>query len=83
MQSVPKKYNPQTAEPRLQQFWSENQIFAFAQENGRPVYAVDTPPATVSGDLHLGHCLLVQPGRVYGPLLAYAGLRCLLSDGLR
>jgi valyl-tRNA synthetase len=55
MQPVPKKYNPHTAEPRLQQFWSENQVFAFSKENGRPVYAVDTPPPTVSGDLHLGH----------------------------
>jgi len=53
--SIPKKYNPKTVEPRLQQFWSEHQIYAFSKDDARPVYAIDTPPPTVSGDLHLGH----------------------------
>ena len=55
MTTIPKNYNPKTAEPRLQQFWAERQVYAFAPGAGRPVYAIDTPPPTVSGELHLGH----------------------------
>jgi valyl-tRNA synthetase len=58
MTTIPKTYQPQTAEPRLQRFWQQAQVYAFVLETGeaaRPVYAIDTPPPTVSGDLHLGH----------------------------
>lgn len=58
MTTIPKSYQPQTAEPRLQQFWQQAQVYAFTMETdktARPVYAIDTPPPTVSGDLHLGH----------------------------
>lgn len=51
-----KRYNPKTAEPRIQAFWQEDGIFHFDVEDAtRPVYSIDTPPATVSGHLHLGH----------------------------
>ena len=53
--TLPRKYTPQEAEPRLQQFWTESQVYAFSPADDRPVYAIDTPPPTVSGDLHLGH----------------------------
>ncbi len=49
-------YHPQTQEARWQRFWEEQGIFHFSLEDERPVYAIDTPPPTVSGDLHLGHC---------------------------
>jgi valyl-tRNA synthetase len=53
---LPKRYNPATAEPRLQTFWQESGIYDFAAESDASVYSIDTPPATVSGHLHLGHC---------------------------
>ena len=49
-----RRYNPQTAEPRLQAFWQASGTYDFPQAPG-PVYAIDTPPPTVSGHLHLGH----------------------------
>ncbi len=56
MASLPKRYNPKTAEPRIQSFWLENGIYDFDPEDTtRPVYSIDTPPPTVSGHLHLGH----------------------------
>lgn len=53
--ALPKRYNPATAEPLLQALWHETGIYRFSPERDAPVYAIDTPPATVSGNLHLGH----------------------------
>lgn len=51
-----KKYNPSEVETRLMEQWQKLGIYHFDQDDGsRPVYSVDTPPATVSGNLHLGH----------------------------
>ena len=53
--SLPKRYDASTAEPGLQVFWQNSGSYRFSTEDDRPVYAIDTPPATVSGQLHLGH----------------------------
>jgi valyl-tRNA synthetase len=53
--SLPKRYNPRTSEPELQARWSQNGTFNFELHSEKPVYSIDTPPATVSGKLHLGH----------------------------
>src|SRR5438128_1501344 len=53
--SLPKRYDASTAEPGLQAFWQNSGSYRFSTEDNRPVYAIDTPPATVSGRLHLGH----------------------------
>ncbi|MBR9682428.1 MAG: class I tRNA ligase family protein, partial [Candidatus Aenigmarchaeota archaeon] len=49
------KYNPKIIEPKIQKFWEENNIFKFDFDSDKPVYSVDTPPPTVSGNLHVGH----------------------------
>lgn len=53
--ALPKRYRPQEAEPRLQARWQLSNIYTFDRQAEGPVYAIDTPPATVSGKLHLGH----------------------------
>ncbi|HQE92357.1 MAG TPA: valine--tRNA ligase [Anaerolineae bacterium] len=56
MAALPKRYDPQTEEPRLQVFWQTQGIYHFdVNDDTRPVYSIDTPPPTVSGHLHLGH----------------------------
>ena len=50
-----KRYDGKTEEPRIQAFWKETGVYEFARESEAPIYAVDTPPPTVSGFLHLGH----------------------------
>ncbi len=50
-----KTYNPQEIEPRIQAFWQEQGTYQFDPDSAAPVYSIDTPPATVSGSLHLGH----------------------------
>jgi valyl-tRNA synthetase len=53
--SLPKRYDPGTAEPALRDFWQSAGIYHFRRDDERPIYAIDTPPPTVSGNLHLGH----------------------------
>lgn len=53
--SLDKHYDPGIAEPALRDFWLREGIYHFQREDKRPIYAIDTPPATVSGNLHLGH----------------------------
>src|SRR3989338_7453905 len=52
---LPQKYEPQTQEPKWQKFWEEESIYRFNPESKAEVYSIDTPPPTVSGNMHLGH----------------------------
>ena len=53
--SLPKRWDPKTREPELQAQWQQTGIYNFDPQSQAPVYSIDTPPATVSGKLHLGH----------------------------
>jgi valyl-tRNA synthetase len=50
-----KHYRSSEAEPRLQAIWQSEGLYHFSPDGAEPVYSIDTPPATVSGHLHLGH----------------------------
>jgi len=50
-----KRYNPHTSEPELQAKWQQTGIYHFDPHSEAAVFSIDTPPATVSGKLHLGH----------------------------
>ncbi len=53
---LPKRYDPKISEKKWQEYWEEERIYAFDPEDtDREIYAVDTPPPTVSGKMHLGH----------------------------
>ncbi len=54
--ALEKRYQPNLREPALEACWQEEGTYRFDLEDvQRPLYTVDTPPATVSGHLHLGH----------------------------
>ena len=53
--SLSKQYDPLTAERAAEHQWREAGVYHFNAANDAPVYAIDTPPASVSGRLHLGH----------------------------
>lgn len=53
---LPKRYPSAEVEARWKLYWEEQGIFHFRGEGPREhIYSVDTPPPTVSGDLHIGH----------------------------
>jgi valyl-tRNA synthetase len=53
--SIPKNYDAEAVELRLHKFWQEEGVHEFEPEEVLPIYSIDTPPPTVSGELHLGH----------------------------
>ena len=50
-----KRYHPAVVEPGLQKQWEGSGVYHFQKDGKHPIYAIDTPPPTVSGKLHLGH----------------------------
>ncbi|MFH1917028.1 MAG: valine--tRNA ligase [Nanoarchaeota archaeon] len=55
MAEIPERYDPKTQEPKWQEFWEKEKIYAFDQKSDKEIYSVDTPPPTVSGKMHVGH----------------------------
>ncbi|MBO0796064.1 MAG: class I tRNA ligase family protein, partial [Ktedonobacteraceae bacterium] len=53
---LPNRYHFHEAEPRLARFWAEHDIYAYGEHSSGPIFTIDTPPPTVSGELHIGHC---------------------------
>jgi valyl-tRNA synthetase len=56
--SLPKNLDFKEVEDQLQNQWQQNQVYQFDESSAadsKPVFAVDTPPPTVSGSLHVGH----------------------------
>ncbi len=52
---LPKKYVSSTEEEKIMKFWEENSIFTFKKNNSKKIFSIDTPPPTVSGNMHIGH----------------------------
>ncbi len=50
-----KGYHSSEQETHIQARWEELGLYQFSGKSGKPIYSIDTPPATVSGHLHLGH----------------------------
>ncbi|AFC70166.1 valine--tRNA ligase [Rickettsia amblyommatis] len=56
MKAFPKNYNFTENEKKWQQIWQEKQIYAYNPNVAKEeTYVIDTPPPTVSGQLHIGH----------------------------
>src|SRR3954469_17981573 len=51
----PQRYDPAEAERRWQDTWASARVFEFDPNDPRPPFAIDTPPPTVSGTIHIGH----------------------------
>jgi len=51
----PKAYNFKDYEPKWRDFWEKEGIYKFQHNPKKPAYSVDTPPPTVSGNMHIGH----------------------------
>jgi valyl-tRNA synthetase len=54
--AVPEKPSLDGLEARLSEAWETSQLYRFDRGASRAdVFAIDTPPPTVSGSLHMGH----------------------------
>ncbi|HEY7022266.1 MAG TPA: valine--tRNA ligase [Ktedonobacterales bacterium] len=50
-----KRYDPAGTEPQRQARWEQSGAYQYDRTSDAPRFAIDTPPPTVSGHLHLGH----------------------------
>ncbi len=48
-------YNVEEVEERIKKFWEKEKIYKFDIKRKGKIYSIDTPPPTVSGDMHIGH----------------------------
>ncbi len=48
-------YDFKEAEKKWMKRWDEMEIYRYDPESDKPVFSIDTPPPTVSGDMHIGH----------------------------
>jgi valyl-tRNA synthetase len=51
----PQRYDAAEAERRWQDIWASERLYEFDPADPRPPFAIDTPPPTVSGTIHIGH----------------------------
>ncbi len=49
------KYDFQKTEKELEQMWAQQGIYKYRHGKRGPIFSIDTPPPTVSGQLHIGH----------------------------
>jgi valyl-tRNA synthetase len=54
---LPKQYDPQEAQKRWLQLWTERNYFHSRPDAARQPFAIVIPPPNVTGALHLGHAL--------------------------
>jgi valyl-tRNA synthetase len=78
---LPNRYNFHEAEPRLAQFWAEHDIYAYDRAGSGPTYTIDTPPPTVSGELHIGHCYSYSQTDIIARFQRMRGKRVLYPMG--
>ncbi|MBI2646959.1 class I tRNA ligase family protein [Candidatus Woesearchaeota archaeon] len=52
---LPKQYYAHESEKKWLGFWEKEKVYAFDPQSKAEIYSVDTPPPTVSGNMHLGH----------------------------
>ena len=51
----PDRYDHREIEHHVAGTWAHEQTYAFDPADPRPLFAIDTPPPTVSGEIHIGH----------------------------
>ena len=47
--------NFKDTEKKILDFWEKNKIYKYSSKSKGKIYSIDTPPPTVSGDMHIGH----------------------------
>lgn len=55
MEQLHPRYGFSTTERQWQKFWEEESVYTFDSKSEKPIFSIDTPPPTVSGNIHIGH----------------------------
>ncbi|MBI5803290.1 valine--tRNA ligase [Candidatus Pacearchaeota archaeon] len=49
---------PKEVEEKIIKFWEKEKIYSFDKKSRKKIYSIDTPPPTVSGNMHMGHAFM-------------------------
>jgi len=50
-----KGFDLKAIENKWREYWEKEKIFKFNPKTKKKIYSIDTPPPTVSGEMHIGH----------------------------
>ncbi len=45
-------------EAKWKKFWEKEKVYKFNTDSKKKIYSIDTPPPTVSGEMHIGHSFM-------------------------
>jgi len=51
------EFKIQEMEKKWQKYWENEKIYQSKSISSKKIYSIDTPPPTVSGNMHIGHAL--------------------------
>jgi valyl-tRNA synthetase len=57
MAELPKRYNPNSVEPKWYRHWSDSHDFVANSKSSKPAFSIVMPPPNITGVLTLGHVL--------------------------
>src|SRR3989344_1755513 len=84
--TTPKKHAPDydfsAREKYWQSFWEQEKIYEFDPDSPKPTFTVDTPPPTISGNLHLGHVFSYTQAEIVARFKRMSGLNIRFPFGL-
>jgi len=52
---VSSNFDFKAIEDKWKNFWKKEKIYKFNSESKKEIFSIDTPPPTVSGEMHIGH----------------------------
>src|SRR3990167_744488 len=56
---LPKIYDPQAVEDDIYQMWEQSGAFIADRESGKEPFTISLPPPNATGQLHLGHAVML------------------------
>ncbi len=59
LSEIPRAYEPQSVEKRIYDLWSDGGYFTPEIDHEREPFTVIMPPPNVTGELHLGHAIII------------------------
>jgi valyl-tRNA synthetase len=59
MSDFPKQYDPKISEKSMQSLWEKQDCFSPKESTSGDVFYMPIPPPNVTGNLHIGHALML------------------------
>lgn len=56
---LPKVYDPTAVEDRIYEMWEESGVFIANRDSGKDTFTISMPPPNATGQLHLGHAVML------------------------